>query len=83
VPLHFPPFPYIFVAVYAARLKVTFLPQNISVVLQLAAAGTHLYEQRKRENADRCLPALGTPPDAKPCMEHAGSRGEFKLWEGS
>jgi hypothetical protein len=63
--------------------SVTFLPQNISVVLQLAAAGTHLYEQRKRENADRCLPALGTPPDANPCMENAGSRGEFKLWEGS
>jgi len=50
-------------------------------VLQLEAAGTHLYEQDKRENADRCLPALGTPPDAKPCVEHAGSRGQFKLLE--
>lgn len=77
------PCPYISSHFATVNCAVTFLPQNISVVLQLAAAGTHLYEQRKRENADCCLPALGTPPDAKPCMEHVGSRGEFKLLEGS
>jgi hypothetical protein len=78
VPPQFWPFRDIFATV---SHTVTFLPQIISLVLQLAAAATHLYEQQKRQNADCCLPALGTPPDAKPCVEHAGSRGQFKLME--
>jgi hypothetical protein len=36
---------------------VIFLLQNIYSPLQLEAAGPHLYEQHKRENAGRCLPA--------------------------
>jgi hypothetical protein len=46
---------------YHGNQAVTFLPQNISARLQLAAKTKHLYEEHKRENADRCLPALGTP----------------------
>jgi hypothetical protein len=37
--------------------EVTFLLQNIYFPLQLEAAEPHLYEQHKRENAGRCLPA--------------------------
>jgi outer membrane immunogenic protein len=49
--------------------------------LQLAAATKHLYEQHKRENADRCLPALGTPLAANSRVEHRGSRTQFKVLE--
>jgi hypothetical protein len=49
--------------------------------LQLEAGEKHLYLQQKNENADRCLSALGTPLDAKPRVEHAGSRRQFKRME--
>jgi hypothetical protein len=60
---------------------VTFLPQIISEWLQLARRAKHLYEQHKREKADCCLPALGTPLDAEPRVDHAGPRRQFKLLE--
>jgi hypothetical protein len=56
-------------------------PQIISHGLQLARRAKHLYEQHKSENADRCLPVLGTPLDAKPRVQHAGPRRQFKLLE--
>jgi hypothetical protein len=61
--------------------EVTFFPNNISAMLQLAAAATHLYEQHKRENADRCLPAIGTPADATPSERVTPVRAQFKLLE--